>query len=118
MPQNDAMSDLLERLRRNAGPLRQNYNSANDLLGAAVGEAFPWVLGLPVVRGKIPAMFRNALPKGSPVTLDKLERLTTQLVAILAASYGSPGPNTTPAVGGGQAPRPQAQATIHNFKER
>lgn len=116
MPQNDAMTELLERLRRNATPLGQNYDSANELLGVAVGEAFPWVLGLPVVRGKIPAMFRNALPKGSPVTLDKLERLTTQLVAILAASYGSPNPNTAQAAGAAQEPK--SLATVYNFKER
>lgn len=38
MPQNDAMTELLERLRRNATPLGQNYDSANELLGVAVGR--------------------------------------------------------------------------------
>ena len=80
-------TELLDRLQRNAAQLTRSYESANQLLDSAVGEAFPWVLGLPVVRGKIPPMFRNALPKGIPVTLDRLERLTTQLLAILLASY-------------------------------
>lgn len=113
MPQNDAMTDLLERLRHNALPLQQSYGSANELLDVAISSAFPWVLSLPVVRGKIPAMFRNALPKGAPVTLDKLETLATQLVAILAASYGSQGPEPNAR----EAPRPRQAANIHPFKE-
>lgn len=115
MGTNDAMSALLERLQRNAVPFQQSYANANQLLESAVGEAFPWVLGLPGVRGKVPAMFRNALPKGSTVTLEKLERLATQLVAILAASYGSQGPDPA---GGEAAPPIRSQANILNFKER
>lgn len=88
MPKTEVMDELLERMRANAEHLSYSYPTANHLLNAAVGEAFPWVLGLPVVQNKIPPMFRNALPQGAPVTLDRVERLATQLVAILAASYG------------------------------
>lgn len=115
MPTNDAMTALMQRMQQNAAPLQQSYNSANQLLEAAVAEAFPWVLSIPGVRGKVPAMFRNALPKGSPVSLEKLERLATQLVAILAASYGSQGPGPT---GGDTGAAPvRNQANIYNFKE-
>lgn len=121
MPKNSAMTDLLDRLDRNARQFQMSYASANQLLDAAVAEAFPWVLALPVVRGKVPPMFRNALPKGAPVTLDKLERLATQLVAILAASYG-PQPGQDDAGGADVAelaPKPQkSQANIYTFKER
>lgn len=121
MSRDSAMTDLLDRLDRNARQFQMSYASANQLLDAAVAEAFPWVLGLPVVRGKVPPMFRNALPKGSPVTLDKLERLATQLVAILAASYG-PQPGQDDENGAAVtelAPVSQKpQANIHTFKER
>lgn len=115
MATNDAMTALMQRMQQNAAPLQQSYGSANQLLDAAVLEAFPWVLSMPSVRAKVPSMFRNALPKGSPVTLEKLERLATQLVAILAASYGSQGPEPT---GGDSAQPPRGQANIYNFKER
>lgn len=110
----DPMSGLLERLRQNAAPLQQSYANANQLLGAAVTEAFPWVLGLPEVRGKVPPMFRRALPQGSPASLEKIERLATQLVAILAASYAPQGPDTE----AGEVPREGRQANIHTFKEQ
>lgn len=88
MANNAAMNELLARIEGNAVQYQRSYATAEQLLAAAVGEAFPWVLGLPVVRAKIPAAMRGFIPGGSPVTLDKLERLATQLVAILAASYG------------------------------
>lgn len=98
MATNDPMAEITDRMSRNARMFSRNYESANDLLNAAVGESIPWVLGLPTVRGKIPPMFRNALPKGGAVTLDKIERLATQLLAILAASYAPEGPGNEPDV--------------------
>lgn len=114
----DAMHELLDRLGRNAGPLQQSYANANQLLGAAVTEAFPWVLGLPEVRAKVPPMFRRALPQGSPATLEKIERLATQLLAILAASYAPRGPEPDTA-GATDMPRAgRGQANIHTFKDK
>jgi len=83
------MSALLERMQANAEALRKSYASANDLLNTAVGEAMPWVIGLPVIKSKIPPMIQGMMPQGAPYSLDKIERLTTQLLAILLASYPS-----------------------------
>ena len=112
MAMNDSF-DLMERIRRNAAHISTSYQSANALLDTAIMEAFPWVLGLPVVRGKIPPMFRAALPQGSQVTLDKLERLITQLYAILAASYTPTGGQLS-----GMEQGIQEKAKITPFKER
>lgn len=84
------MGGLLDRMQANADSFRQSYASANDLLNVAVGEALPWVIGLPVIKSKIPPFAQGALPQGAPVTLDKVERLATQLLAILQASYPPP----------------------------
>lgn len=111
-PQNEA-SPLLERLRVNAEHLSGSYRTAHELLNAAIAEAFPWVLGLPVVQQAIPPMFRNALPKGGAVTLDKIERLATQLVAILAASVPPPPEQPEP-----QNPNSGSSPTRLPFKER
>lgn len=107
----DALTRLLARMERNAAHLGDSYASANQLLDAAVGEAVPWVLGLPGVRGRIPGPLRSVLPRGASVSLDKIERLATMLVAILAASYGSEPP-------GGTAPAPEAGAKVHHLKEQ
>lgn len=125
MSRTDTLDKLLERIRRNTEPLDKAYGNTGQLLNVAVSQAFPWVLGLPVVRNKIPAMLRNSIPKGSPVTLDALERLATQLVAILAAEYssGETGPDgaddnqpdpADPVIAQG---RPGA-AKIHNLMEQ
>jgi len=81
------MDDLLERMQSNAEALRQSYASSNDLLNTAVGEALGWVIGLPVIKTRIPPFAHNMLPAGVPVSIDKVERLATQLLAILLASY-------------------------------
>lgn len=115
MARNDSMADLMDRIQRNAAHLAKSYQKSNDLLNAAVGEAFPWVIGLPAVQKKIPSMFHKVLPQGIPVRLDYLERLATQLFAILAASYGTQDPPT------GAMPDPlttSAPAKIINLKER
>jgi len=111
-----AMTELLDRLQMNSQQFSKSYVSANDLLSAAVAEAFPWVLGLPVVRARIPQAMRGFIPKGVPVTPDKLERLATQLVAILAATYSeAESESRTPPEDPAQAAR--IQANILNFKE-
>ena len=110
----NAMNQLLARIQTNAAQYQRSYPTSEHLLAAAVGEAFPWVLGLPVVRAKIPSAMRGFIPGGSPVTLDKLERLATQLVAILAASYGPAGAGMEES----PAEAVRQQANIYNFKER
>lgn len=117
MPSNNAMSVLLERIGGNAVQYQQSYPTSEHLLAAAVGEAFPWVLGLPVVRARIPSAMRGFIPGGSPVTLDKLERLATQLVAILAASY-APQDNGAGAYEESPAEAARQQASIHILHKR
>lgn len=63
---------LIQRLQANAEHLIQTYPTANALLKSAVQGAMPWA-GALVARGTVPP-------------LDKLETLTTQLLAILMAS--------------------------------
>lgn len=66
------MDRLFERLRSNAAQLDRQYKSANQILNAAVKEAMPWAAAL-AMQGTVPS-------------LDRIERLATQLVAILVAS--------------------------------
>ncbi len=113
-----AMTDLLDRLEMNSQQFSKSYNSANDLLNAAVAEAFPWVLGLPVVRSRIPQAMRGFIPRGVPVTPDKVERLATQLVAILAATYATPPANDIAPPPEDPAQAARLQANILNFKEQ
>lgn len=64
---------LLERMLANAQQLTQSYGHANQILNTAVNDAMTW--GMPLVmQGVVP-----------PV--DRIERLTTQLLAILMATY-------------------------------
>lgn len=62
-----------ERVIENARRLNQDYDHANQILQTAVKEAMPWA-GPLVMRGAIP-------------TIDKIERLCTQCLAILMATY-------------------------------
>lgn len=62
-----------ERLIENARRLNQDYDHANQILQTAVKEAMPWA-GPLVMRGTVP-------------TIDKIERLATQCIAILMATY-------------------------------
>lgn len=66
------MSDLIKRLEANARQIEKSYERANDILNDAVKEAMPWA-GQLAMQGRVP-------------TLDRIERLATQLVAILLAS--------------------------------
>lgn len=77
--------DLLRRIQLNAEQIASQYRYTGDLLNASVMEAFPWVINLPAVRNRIPKML--PVPRGLPPSVDKIERLVTQLYAVLAASY-------------------------------
>lgn len=93
------MSATLDRVRRNAEALLGSYPSANMLLKATIKDAMPWAMPL-AMSGTIPA-------------LDKIERLATQLVAILLASEPvSPEPQPIEEVLEGEP----AAARIHKLK--
>lgn len=62
-----------ERLIENARRLNQDYEHANQILQSAVKDAMPWAMPL-ATRGIVP-------------TIDKIERLATQCLAILMATY-------------------------------
>lgn len=66
------MDKLFNRLRTNAEHIEKQYHTANQILNDAVKEAMPWASVL-AMQGRAPA-------------LDKIERLATQLIAILIAS--------------------------------
>lgn len=70
------MDKLFSRLRFNAEQIESQYQSANQILNDAVKEALPWASAL-AMQGRIPP-------------LDRIERLATQLVAILVASQPKP----------------------------
>lgn len=63
---------LMERLEKNACHMEQSYRRANDILNDAVKEAMPWA-GQLAMQGQVPP-------------IDRIERLATQLIAILIAS--------------------------------
>lgn len=65
-------SALMERLTRNAEHLMSQYPRADLLLKASMQEAVPWAMPL-YMQGRVPA-------------LANVERLATQLLAILMAS--------------------------------
>lgn len=64
---------LPERIIENAQRINQDYASANQILHMAVKDAMTWAVPL-ATRGVVP-----------PV--DRIERLTTQCMAILMATY-------------------------------
>lgn len=90
------MSTALNRIRTNAEALLDKYPSANVLLQATIRDAMPWAVPL-AMRGTIPA-------------LDKIERLATQLIAIMLASEPVSGPKDPPDDSGTPAAR------IHQLK--
>jgi len=63
---------LMDRIEANAEAMMQQYPTASGLLHAAMNEAMPWAVALKT---------RRRVPE-----LAKLERLATQIVAILMAS--------------------------------
>lgn len=64
---------LPERMFENAKQLTLSYDKANQILHTAIRDAMPWAIPL-ATQGAVPAV-------------DKIERLATQLVAILMATY-------------------------------
>lgn len=64
---------LPERMFENAKQLTLSYDKANQILQAAMRDAMPWAMAL-AARGTVP-------------TIDKIEHLATQLIAILMATY-------------------------------
>lgn len=70
------MSDLIKRLESNARHMERSYQRANDILNDAVKEAMPWA-GQLAMQGRVPS-------------LDRIERLATQCIAILLASEPKP----------------------------
>ena len=73
MSKPDSMPDVLERIEKNARQLMDTYPTSAALMQTSSSEAMGWAVPLKM-NGKIPGV-------------DKLERLATQLVAILAATY-------------------------------
>lgn len=71
---------LLTRIQANAEHLIETYPTASRLLADAMTDAAPWVLALKM-NGRTPSLMQ-------------LERLTTQLLAILMA--GTPEPDLPP----------------------
>lgn len=63
---------LPERIIENAKQLNRDYARANDILQGAVKDAMSWA---------VPLATRGAVP-----TIDKIERLATQCIAILMAT--------------------------------
>lgn len=67
---------LLDRMTRNAQGLIEQYDTANHLLNDAVKDALVWAPGL-VATGRTPS-------------LAQLERLATQILAILMVGIKKP----------------------------
>lgn len=68
--------ELFQRIQKNAQYLTEHYSRSETLLKAAMQEAMPWATSL-YMRGSVPS-------------LPQIERLATQLVAILIASEPEP----------------------------
>lgn len=64
---------LPDRLLENAKQLTKDYSRANDILHTAVREAMPWAAPL-AMSGVVPSV-------------DRIERLCIQCLAILIATY-------------------------------
>lgn len=68
-------NQTLDRIAANAQGLIDQYDKATTLLSVAIKEAMPWAM---------PAVMNGSVPK-----VDQLERLCTQLLAIVLASQPS-----------------------------
>ena len=84
------MSRLLSRIEANAEAMMAQYPTASGLLHAAMNEAMPWAVALKT---------RRRVPE-----LAKLERLATQIVAILMASTPPEGGAPVPAAASAAPP--------------
>lgn len=63
----------LDRVVENAKRLNEDYTYANQILNEAIKDAMPWAVPL-ATRGVVPSV-------------DKIERLATQCMAVLMATY-------------------------------
>lgn len=90
-----ARDKLLSRMTANAEQMMEAYPRADILLRAAMQEAMPWAMALGT--------------KGRTPRLDQLERLGTQILAILLASHPDPAGAPDP------LDPPRGQAKIINF---
>ena len=79
-----ALDDVLGRVEKNILPVLDSEQDANGFLGASIAEALPWLV--PSIRAKIPKMVAGMLPSGIPVTAERVERLATQLLAVVVAT--------------------------------
>ena len=78
-----ALDDVLGRVEKNMLPVLDSEQDANGFLGASIAEALPWLIS---VRTKIPKMVAGMLPSGIPATAERVERLATQLLAVVVAT--------------------------------
>ena len=81
-----ALDDVLGRVEKNILPVLDSEQDANGFLGASIAEALPWLVSVPSIRAKIPKMVAGMLPSGIPVTAERVERLATQLLAVVVAT--------------------------------
>lgn len=88
---------LLKRMEANAEQYCEAYPTASALLGTAVAEAVPWVMQMQTAR-RMPDKLQ-------------LERLATQILAILMASLP---PEEPPAMPEPEPPRQSAK--MHSLK--
>ena len=81
-----ALDDVLGRVEKNILPVLDSEQDANGFLGASIAEALPWLISVPSIRAKIPKMVTGMLPSGIPATAERVERLATQLLAVVVAT--------------------------------
>ena len=81
-----ALDDVLGRVEKNMLPVLDSGQDANGFLGASIAEALPWLISVPSIRTKIPKMVAGMLPSGIPATAERVERLATQLLAVVVAT--------------------------------
>ena len=68
-----ALDDVLGRVEKNILPVLDS-------------EQLPWLISVPSIRAKIPKMVAGMLPSGIPATAERVERLATQLLAVVVAT--------------------------------
>ena len=81
-----ALDDVLGRVEKNILPVLDSEQDANGFLGASIAEALPWLISVPRIRAKVPKMVAGMLPSGIPATAERVERLATQLLAVVVAT--------------------------------
>lgn len=81
-----AINDVLGRVEKNILPVLDSEGDANAFLGASIAEALPWIISVPSIRSRIPKMVAGMLPSGVQPSAERVERLATQLLAVVAAT--------------------------------